>query len=238
MNYLINSVSTGSHPHYHTGYEVIVGVKGNGTFFIEDKKIDFYPGIIVIVPPNTPHSSVFEGENERLSVNGEFGHVFNAHSPIIIYDNAQNEGITLAKMIFRNRYGENEYLSALITAFAHFLMQNLKNDSEINLAVKEIVNEITDSFFESTLDLKYLLNKSGYAEDYIRAKFREFTGSTPVEFLTKVRINQACSLIDMYGNSLQLSEIAEKCGYTDYVYFSRKFKMITGVSPREYMKLK
>ena len=30
------------------------------------------------------------------------------------------------------------------------------------------------------------------------------------------------------------AEIAEKCGYTDYVYFSRRFKQITGISPREY----
>jgi AraC-like DNA-binding protein len=86
--------------------------------------------------------------------------------------------------------------------------------------------------------MRSLLTKSGYAEDYIRAKFREITGYTPVEFLTKVRISQACSLIDMYGNSLQLSEIAEKCGYTDYVYFSRRFKALTGISPREYLRSK
>ena len=33
-----------------------------------------------------------------------------------------------------------------------------------------------------------------------------------------------------------VAEIAEKCGYTDYIYFSRKFKQITGKSPRAYME--
>ena len=32
-----------------------------------------------------------------------------------------------------------------------------------------------------------------------------------------------------------LIEIAEKCGYTDYVYFSKKFKSVTGVAPRTYL---
>ena len=79
------------------------------------------------------------------------------------------------------------------------------------------------------------LQKSGYAEDYIRAQFKKFTGKTPTEFLTKIRIYHACYLIDAYKNTLSLAEIAEKCGYTDYVYFSRRFKHIMGISPREYM---
>jgi YesN/AraC family two-component response regulator len=41
-------------------------------------------------------------------------------------------------------------------------------------------------------------------------------------------------MIDLYGGVLNMSEIAEKCGYTDYVYFSRSFKEVKGLSPREY----
>ncbi|MBQ3573155.1 MAG: AraC family transcriptional regulator, partial [Clostridia bacterium] len=29
----------------------------------------------------------------------------------------------------------------------------------------------------------------------------------------------------------------EKCGYTDYVYFSRRFKKIVGKSPQKYMEI-
>lgn len=238
MNYSINSINEASPPHCHTNYEVIVCTKGEGVFTCKDGKITLFPGTIIIVPPNTVHSSTFEKEYERIYISGEFNRIFNLHTPTVVLDNPQEEGTLLAKMIYRNRYAGGEYVSALSMAFAQFLVQNLKNDSEISLAVKEIVNVITDSFFESNFDLKHLLKKSGYAEDYIRAEFRKITGYTPVEFLTKVRINQACFLIDMYGTSLQLSEIAEKCGYTDYVYFSRRFKSVMNLSPREYLKLK
>ena len=101
-------------------------------------------------------------------------------------------------------------------------------------AEKEIISEITDNFYDSNIDLGYILRRSGYAEDYVRAHFKKITGKTPTEFLTKIRIHHACYLIDIYRNSMSLSQIAEKCGYTDYIYFSRKFKQIKGISPQKY----
>jgi AraC-like DNA-binding protein len=38
-----------------------------------------------------------------------------------------------------------------------------------------------------------------------------------------------------YGKSVSLTEVAEKCGFTDYVYFSKKFKAVTGIAPRTYI---
>jgi len=238
MNYSINCINEESPPHYHTNYEVIVCVKGKGVFHTKEESVNVSQGMIMIVPPNNVHSSTNVDGYERIYINGEFNRIFNLHSTAVIFDNSENEGITLAQMIYRNRYAGGEYVSSLVMAFAHFLIQNLRNDSSINLAVREIVNLISDSFYEADIDLGALLKKSGYAEDYIRVKFKEITGYTPVEFLTKVRINHACSLIDMYGESLLLSEIAERCGYNDYVYFSRRFKYVMKLSPREYMKSK
>ena len=68
----------------------------------------------------------------------------------------------------------------------------------------------------------------------IRSCFKVATGKTPNEFLTDVRIKHACFLINIYHNELSLAEISERCGYLDYIYFLKKFKSVTGVSPREY----
>ena len=37
-----------------------------------------------------------------------------------------------------------------------------------------------------------------------------------------------------YSENITLSQVAEQCGYTDYVYFSRRFRQITGLSPRQW----
>ena len=91
-----------------------------------------------------------------------------------------------------------------------------------------------ENYHDSNLSLNELLSESGYAQDYIRSHFKRITDKTPSEFLTQTRIEHASSLVETYANSLSLTEIAERCGYTDYVYFSKKFKQITGYSPRNY----
>ena len=137
-------------------------------------------------------------------------------------------------MIHANRLANREYVAALTNAFFHFLLENITLENDIFLAVKTIIEAINDNFYDSTIDLKALLNNSGYSEDYIRAQFKKVTGKTPTEFLTKVRIDHACHLIDLFKNTQTLADVAEKCGYSDYVYFSRRFKQVTGISPKEW----
>ena len=107
-------------------------------------------------------------------------------------------------------------------------------EDEIGKAVNELIDEITERAFETDLNLSEILRKSGYAEDYIRLNFKKATGKTPVVFLTEIRIKNACFLIETYGTSVPLSEIAEACGYTDYIYFSKRFKDLIGMSPKQY----
>lgn len=236
MSYLINITNKISPPHQHKNYEIIVYVNGDSVFRTPEKSIPVSTGKIIIVPPYTEHSSLPDTNPVRIYINGEFNQIFNLHSPVIISDTKDKEGTTLAQMIYKNRYGNPEYVSSLCNAFAHFLLQSIKFDDNISLTVKELINEITDNFHDSNLSLSHILNKSGYAEDYIRAHFKKITGKTPTEFLTSIRIRHACYLIDVYKNSLSLSQIAEKCGFTDYVYFSRRFKQFTGTSPQKYHK--
>lgn len=234
MKFLIGYITARSRPHKHKNYEIIAYLKGTGTFCSPQKDIPVSPGRFIIVPPELTHSSEHTEDVERIYINGDFNHIFSFSSPLVISDNAEGTGILLAKMIYNNRYANPEYISALTNAFTHFLIQNIKAEKDINITIKNIVNYICDNFYDSNLNLNELLKRTGYAEDYIRAQFRVFTGKTPTEFLTEARISHACYLIDVYKGSLSLTEISEKCGYTDYVYFSRRFKQIIGVSPKEY----
>lgn len=235
MNYLIGRIENESPLHQHKNYEIIVYTNGEGTFHSEEKDFAVSAGNFVIIPPETNHSSTSDGEFKRIYINGSLNQIFNLSSPTIITDNSDGEGMQLAEMIYKNRYSNPEYTAALINTFAHFLLQSLKMDDELSLIIEDIINKITNNFYDSSLSLSSLLRKSGYAEDYIRAQFKKITGKTPTEFLTNIRINHACYLIDTYKTTLSLTEIAEKCGYTDYVYFSRRFKHIMGLSPRKYM---
>jgi len=236
MKIFVNMIAKESPPHKHKYYEIIVYTKGSGTVFAGDMTIAAKPGMFLIIPPDLVHSCVIEGDCfERIYLNGELEHIFSLSAPAVVLDNSEKEGQMLAKMIYANRYANKEYVLALINAFTHFLLENIKTEDDIFLAVKNIVDAISDDFYDCNIDLNALLNQSGYSEDYIRAQFKRIMGKTPTEFLTKVRIDHACHLIDLYKSAVSLSDIAEMCGYSDYVYFSRRFKQVMGVSPKEYM---
>ncbi len=223
--------------HKHNCYEIVFYRKGIGKFYFSGQSISISHGKFIIIPPNIVHASKYTGEAETFSIKGDFNHIFSFSSPIVVLDNREKNGEFLVKLIFESRFSNSEYLSSLSNALSHFLMQSIRTEKSISMVVQDIVTKISDNFYDSSINMGELLKKSGYAEDYIRAQFKIFTGKTPVEFLTEMRINHACYLMDVYNDSLPLNEISEKCGYTDYVYFSKKFKQLKGMSPKTYMKV-
>lgn len=222
--------------HKHNCYEIVFYRKGAGTFYFPSKSIPFSRGNFIITPPDILHSSKYTKDTETIYIKGDFNHIFSFSCPMVVTDNKGKDGEFLVKLIFENRFSNPEYLSSLSNALAHFLMQNIRTEKSISTVLQDIITKISDNFYDSDININEFLKKSGYAEDYIRAQFKLFTGKTPVEFLTEMRINHACFLMDVYKDSLPLNEISEKCGYTDYVYFSRKFKQVMGMCPKNYIK--
>ena len=236
MSLSAGKITTSCVEHKHSCYEIIFYRKTKGTFFLCNETIPITSGKFIIVPPNTVHASQYEGEAETFFIQEDLQYIFSFPFPVVVSDSSEKEGEFLVNMIFKNRFSNPEYCKSLLNALAHFLLQNKKTEKKTEVAIREIENKIFENFSDSNINLKQILRQSGYAEDYIRAKFRGFTGKTPVEFLTHIRIKHACFLIEVYKDVLSLAEISERCGYTDYSFFSRRFRSIMGVSPSRYMK--
>ena len=237
MSYTINCTQDGvvQYPmHTHKNYEIMMYLEGEGYMRTELGNIPFETGTIVIVPPNIKHGSTSKNGFKNISIEGNFEPYFHFDSVKSFEDNEIREGKTLAEMIYENRYGNDTYLESLCTAYVCFLMQRFELDSAMQSSVKKIIAEISQNAFDPQIDLAFILSKSGYSEDYVRSCFKKITGKTPNEFLTDIRIKHACFLIDVYKNTISLSEISERCGYLDYIYFSKRFKSVMGMSPREY----
>ena len=237
MSYTINRTQDGviQYPmHTHKNYEIMLYLDGEGYMRTELGNIPFEAGTIVIVPPNIKHGSISENGFRNISIEGDFEAYFHFDTVKSFEDNETQEGKMLAEMIYENRDGNDTYLASLCTAYVCFLVQRFELDSAMQRSVKKITDEISQNAFDTQIDLTLILSKSGYSEDYIRSCFKKITGKTPNEFLTDIRIKHACFLIDIYKNKISLSEISERCGYLDYIYFSKSFKSVMGMSPREY----
>ena len=71
----------------------------------------------------------------------------------------------------------------------------------------------------------------GYGRSSLFALFRDNTGMTPVEWLTKRRIDEAKRLL---RNGEPVARVAELCGYNDVGFFSRTFRRRTGLAPSSF----
>lgn len=64
--------------------------------------------------------------------------------------------------------------------------------------------------------------------------FKELTGRSPQEYMTELQINQAKKQMLISGEPL--SSIARNAGFQDVYYFSRRFKQMVGLSPKQYIR--
>lgn len=67
----------------------------------------------------------------------------------------------------------------------------------------------------------------------LRRKLAAVTGDTPAAYIRRQQIQAAQRLLDS-GEDLQISEVAQRCGYYDMSHFSRAFKQVTGLTPSQY----
>ncbi len=125
----------------------------------------------------------------------------------------------------------------LLLSEAYLNQTDLKDDiyasQTANSRVDYIIKYLHENF-NSDISMKKIADKLYCTETYISRIFKRATGITPYKYLLNIRIVNACRLLR--SGSISKSDIAEECGFTSLVSFSRVFKQIQGCSPTEYQK--
>ena len=104
------------------------------------------------------------------------------------------------------------------------------SDPGLHRALSSIHNDPARSWTLESLSRKAAMGRTTFAE-----RFREHVGTTPHQYLTEWRIQQARRLLS--ESSVPLRRVAREVGYESAASFSRAFKASTGASPGEYRKL-
>jgi len=100
--------------------------------------------------------------------------------------------------------------------------------------VRDTVFFMKDNIGKS-LSLKEMADNSGYSVSRFSFLFKENTGHAPGIYFLQLKMQQACNMLK--GKNTRIKEIADQLGYNDPYYFSRLFKQIVGVSPRNYKRV-
>jgi AraC-like DNA-binding protein len=86
--------------------------------------------------------------------------------------------------------------------------------------------------FDKHVSLTSAAEEVGLTPTYLAHLLKKETGKTFIELLTERRLDRAKEL--MLHSSLPIARIAEMAGFSDFAYFTRRFKQLTGVSPSRF----
>ena len=113
--------------------------------------------------------------------------------------------------------------------------RNVEEPTEKTVFPLEKILEYVNKNFTHEISLDKLVKMSIYSKRVFQYKFKELTGYGVTEFILRKRIARAQDLLRTEPDR-PVGDIGYECGFIDSNYFSRKFRDIAGITPREYRK--
>ena len=193
---------------------------------------------IVLIPDGNAFDSRGEGPVDHLWMTFSVGYAVRRLGPIVqpvdaaIVAEIQQLAAAFTGVGSGDRFliyhGCMALLHRLITGLAeHF------QPGERSQALARAVAHMRRSF-AAPLNIGEVAAVAGLSQRSLSDHFRKEYHCSPGEFLIKLRVGEAASLLTR--TDLDVDQIAEGTGFSDRFYLSRVFKRMTGKSPVQYRK--
>ncbi len=231
----------------HRRFVLIFNFGGDGTFFINDRMLDFFPGQAILLFPFQLHSYILhQKQREWLYITfclSESSHLTPlTGSPVeitpdlrqlaeaIIDDYSRSEDPhRLSKAKCRLSLALIEMLGAREKMLGKEIVRPC-GKSGTRIHVEEIVAYVFRHIGRPT-SVGDVSEALGIPYDYCRTLFKCYTGTALSAFIEEIRTRRATLLLKHTTRSLKV--IAVECGYGSQENFSRSYKRKTGFSPKQ-----
>ncbi len=101
------------------------------------------------------------------------------------------------------------------------------------LCLSKVITYI-ESNYRHKITIADLTKKASMSEITLYRMFKKAFNMSPLNYIISLRVAFAREMLN--NSRLSIAEIAWKTGFSDSNYFSRAFKKLTGLSPRQYRK--
>ena len=113
--------------------------------------------------------------------------------------------------------------------------QNDHADKHINdKYVSAACDYIAKSYSNKNLTIEMIAEYVNVSRSCLFRAFKDILYKSPKTYLKETRIREACVLLQM--TNFPVSEVADKTGFADSLYFSKVFHHIVGKTPTEFRK--
>ncbi|MFW2491615.1 response regulator transcription factor [Clostridium chromiireducens] len=148
-----------------------------------------------------------------------------------MYIECENEGILDAIKVSCTFNELKEQLNRVIDKVCERNGEGTKVNS---LIVRKAINYINE-YYSDKVSLEEIANGMNITPEYLSRLFTKEIGKSFSDYLKEIRIDKAKELLT--GKKMKIYEVAERVGYCDSKYFCKVFKELTGMAPKEYMKI-
>ncbi len=219
-------------------------IKGNGRIKIEDQSFYLEPGVFFLIPPGIRHDYILQDNPARFTFR------FKLKSEIrdigfgakyFVEDKAwglQTAVMSLSQELQRKLpYSTHKKKHLLSLMCVHIFRNEQKFPGDPTMFTEfqccrisdffaaNVNNRPTPSDLAATLDL---------TPDYFSRIFKHTYKISPREWLVRERIRLAS--LELTAPASSISQVAYHMGYPDVYLFSRQFKKVIGISPRDFRK--
>ncbi len=225
--------------------------KGTGWCELHGQRHQVRAGEILVVPPDQPH---VYGADEEEPWTIYWFHLTGDHVPFLL----QELGVTADSPVFylgdapgllslfehalevlEQGYAPSQLLYAS-QALAHLVstmilrrQQHTPGEPDSRQKVTQCISYMKEHI-RASLRLPMLARLANFCPSHFNAMFRRETGYSCIDYLIRLRMHEACQLLDVTNCSVKA--IAARVGYEDPLYFSRVFKAMIGSSPLDYRR--
>jgi AraC-like DNA-binding protein len=102
----------------------------------------------------------------------------------------------------------------------------------IKVKFVQIIERFLLENYRKPIEIEHLAKLIHRSPGYTISVFKEVIGQSPIKYIHQLRVMEACNLL--LNTDMTVVAISEYLGYYDTSYFSRMFKKLTSMSPKEF----
>ncbi|WP_256758908.1 AraC family transcriptional regulator [Cohnella sp. WQ 127256] len=129
------------------------------------------------------------------------------------------------------------WVRLLLQQFGVASKKREKNNPEASNAASELVIKQAIQYltlqYTQPISIAHMSRMMGYHRTHLCKLFKQATGLSPMQYLLKIRMERAEMLL---ATAMTIDQVSSSVGFSDALYFSKKFRKWRGQSPSEYQK--
>ncbi|MFL5746708.1 MAG: AraC family transcriptional regulator [Niastella sp.] len=228
-------------------------VDGAGWYQIGDKKSEVGPNQFFILPQNVEHAYGSTDDNpwsiywihfggDSLPQMNSLQAVQKHFKPFYIKSSSEIQ-IMFSRMYKALELGySTDNLIFANLCLPHFLSLFIYNSKHTTVSPNDKLDVVDSAILymqehiNENISLQDLSSHYNYSASRFSSLFKQKTGYAPIDYFIQMKMQKASQQLDFSTNSVK--DIALSMGFDDPYYFSKRFRKIIGLSPKQYRSQK